>query len=181
MKKLDWKPFALLAQTPSPLLTTWLLCASSFMQRLKNHGIANARIQVLRENWCMPALDECLKLNIPSRRFALVREVLIDSDEGQWMYARTVIPQTTLTGKERRLRLLKNRSLGSVLFKDPSMVRSPFEFTRVDGKLWARRSEFHLGNKPLLLTEIFFPGIEFLQEKKNNMFLINDSEIENVN
>jgi chorismate--pyruvate lyase len=173
MKKLDWKPYALLAQTPSPLLSTWLLCASSFMQRLKNHGIANARIQVLRESWRMPWQDECQKLNISSRRFALVREVLIDSDEGQWMYARTVIPQMTLTGKERRLGHLKNRSLGSVLFKDPTMTRSPFELTCLpakllslaSGDLWARRSVFHVSNKPLLLTEIFFPDIANLGEK----------------
>jgi chorismate--pyruvate lyase len=174
MKKLDWKPYRLLTETPSPLLSNWLLCASSFMQRLKNHGIAHARIQVLRESWRLPLQDECQKLKIASRRFALVREVLIDSVEGQWMYARTVIPQMTLTGKERRLGHLKNRSLGSVLFKDPTMTRSPFELTRLPAQyvsltgedLWARRSVFRVSNKPLLLTEIFFPAIENLQEKK---------------
>lgn len=95
------------------------------------------------------------------------------------MFARTVLPQHTLTGKHKQLARLKSRSLGSVLFKDPDMRRGSFEFASLSAgdtdfdilhdtltlqttTLWARRSIFTLKEKPLLLTEIFLPDIETL-------------------
>jgi chorismate--pyruvate lyase len=71
---------------------------------------------------------------------------------------------------------LNNRSLGSVLFKDPTLYRSPFEialFTqemewhqkvlssvkRELSTLWARRSLFRIREKPLLLIEVFLPDL----------------------
>lgn len=180
MKEICWQPYHLLSQAPSASLADWLRDPGSFMQRLKNYGIAAARIQVLKQGWGFPTLAERKILNIPDRHYALVREVLIDSVQGKWMFARTVFPASTLTGSEQQFARLKNRSLGSLLFKNPSMLRSEFHFARLhtgmpwhekitsaaqvnSKELWARNSVFHIKDKPLLLTEVFFPEIAALK------------------
>jgi chorismate--pyruvate lyase len=177
MKSPIWCSDRLLQQPIPEGLHEWLLHKGSFMQRLKQQGIASSHIQVVCHAWQQPTFDERKILNIAHRQFALVREVIISSDQGVWMFARTVFPQQTLTGQERVLRHLKNRALGSKLFKDPTMHRSEFELAAITPDmdwyqkikhfavitapvLWARRSVFHLKNKPLLLAEVFLPAIQ---------------------
>lgn len=144
-----------------PQWSAWLLHKGSFMQRLRAHGVVQPQIQVLQQYWGFPLPTEKACLSMPVRTYALIREVLIWSTEKKWMLARTVFPRATLTGTERQLARLKNRALGAVLFKHPSIQRSHFDIARLaDG--WARRSLFFLRNKPLLLTEVFLHDITTL-------------------
>ncbi len=171
---LKWLPYSL--QEIPPDLSRWILFPGSFMERLRQQGAKDPRVDVLQESWQYPLRDEKKQLNITSHSHALVREVLIYSNEQKWMFARTVIPRSTLTGEQQCLAHLQNRSLGSVLFNDPTMERSQFEVACVTpdlawhtsilektkiaaNELWARRSRFVLQNKPLLLTEVFLPDI----------------------
>lgn len=90
------------------------------------------------------------------------------------MFARTVIPARTLTGNERRLSRLGNRSLGAVLFTTPGTERDAVELARIQphqamyndairclsdppAAIWGRRSVFRMNRKPLLVTEVFLP------------------------
>jgi chorismate--pyruvate lyase len=178
MKKLHWQhaDARVLTLFPPAELVDWLLDPGSFIQRLKHYHIAKPRVHVLSQRWEMLPLDERKLLHVPERQYGLVREVLIDSSEGQWMFARTIFPATTLTGKDRMLARLKSRSLGSVLFKDPTVLRGDFEIAAVESNtswhqkiktlarvgnesLWARRSLFYLQHKSLLLAEVFLPDI----------------------
>ena len=160
-------------------LRDWLMHPGSFMTRLKERGAQNPKIRVLQQGWQMPVIDERLQLKLPFRSYSWVREVLIASVDKPWMYARTIFPRQTLTGQQRQLARLKSRSLGSVLFKDPTLERTEFEFstiqpgmklhTKIGGiielasvDLWARRSMFAVRGKPLLLTEVFLPEVEKL-------------------
>lgn len=166
----------------SPALRDWLLHPGSFMQRLRDFGVEHTRIEVLQQDWQFPENDEQEKLNISSASDVFVREVLILNEDKMWMFARTVIPRATLTGKLHQLAQLKNRALGSVLFDIPHLERSKFvvaalqpgmqwhekishqlaPYTIIKSHLWARRSIFSLQNKSLLLTEVFLPDIETL-------------------
>lgn len=154
----------------------WLLHAGSFMQRLVQHGVSDARIQVLHQCWQLPEPEERELLGMDFRVYALIREVLILSMDNDWMFARTIFPRRTLTGQQQQLARLKNRSLGSVLFKDPALQRSEFVIAYLQPELrwhakvvqvvghtlpdlWARRSLFTLHGKSLLLTEVFLPDI----------------------
>ncbi|MEO8963107.1 MAG: chorismate lyase [Gammaproteobacteria bacterium] len=160
-------------------LRAWLLHPGSFMQRLRANGVVNPEVQLLSQRWQFPELAEKNALGIASRSYALIREVLIVSEGKKWMFAQTVFPRETLTGKQRQLARLKNRSLGSVLFKDPTIERSEFDLICLQPgmpwhtaimhdadlsatHLWARRSTFVLQQKPLLLTEVFLPDMESL-------------------
>jgi chorismate--pyruvate lyase len=162
-----------------PKLRDWILHKKSFMDRLRQKGLVDLSIQLLQQSWQSPDAEESHLLSIERLANVWVREVLIVSDQKQWMFARTVIPQNTLKDQELCLMNLGDRSLGSVLFNDPSMWRSEFElayFTseldwhkkivsytnKILPALWARRSIFMIKEKPLLLTEVFLPDTAML-------------------
>jgi len=77
-----------------------------------------------------------------------------------------VIPFASLQGELRRLRRLRNSSLGALLFRYPQLQRTPFEIACVDADLlpsalrgsqpaWARRSRFAIREQRLIVGEIF--------------------------
>jgi len=103
------------------------------------------------------------------------REVLLICDNIPQVYARTLMPITTLTHANDRLKSLKNSSLGDILFNDPSMKRSHIEVCLIKSPsslmtlseqlslpkfdaIWGRRSMFYLQDYPLSVAEFFLPG-----------------------
>ena len=117
---------------------------------------------------------------MPDRSIALVRTVYLLVDDIPVVYARTVIPESTLTGKYGGLGGLGSRPLGEVLFADRTMKREQMTFSKikrgqqlysealrgvtdVGSDFWGRRSLFWLKNERLLLSEFFLPAISKLQ------------------
>jgi len=150
----------------------WLSDTGSLTQRLIDACNGELTVQVLRQNLGVPRLSERRALGLPQRRQALIREVILLGGGIPWVYARSIIPLSTLTGRLRRLRQLDNRPLGALLFSEPSMCREPVEIacytsaqmpTALAAKqstMWGRRSVFRLHNKPLLVSEIFLPDFK---------------------
>lgn len=171
----NWCPYNPINHAALPsALREWLLHSGSFMAKLVECGVQDARVDVVRQDWEIPDDHEREQLGMPAGTQALAREVMILSEKIPWMFARTIFPRETLTGEESQLADLKNRSLGSVIFNDPTLQRSEFEiaclapgdnwyeravkhFAGQEQELWGRRSVFSLQGKKLLLTEVFFP------------------------
>lgn len=165
-----------------PALRNWLLDTGSLTQRLIQASSHQFRVEVLNQRVERPFLSELRALNMPLGAKALVRETLLYGKNVPWVYARSILPLSTLTGRLRRLRKLDNSPLGALLFKDPSMVRSPIEVACVTAlnshlpeavqhfsePLWGRRSVFYLSAKPLLVSEIFLPGFKPYDSKPYN-------------
>lgn len=143
---------------------SWLTDSGSLTQRLVKLSQGNFRVEVVRQGWMRPTRSEAKALNMHSRQFALAREVQLIGKGTPWVYARSIIPAQTLTGRQRQLRMLGNRSLGSLLFTDPSMRRGPLQISCLrlqdERKVWARRSVFYLSGKPLLVCEVFLPELQ---------------------
>ncbi|UTW46690.1 chorismate lyase [bacterium SCSIO 12696] len=153
-------------------LRHWLLDQGSLTERLIAASGTRFQVQVLNQRWQLPRLSECRLLGLPSRHHALVREVILHGADQPWVYARSVLPMATLTGRLRAMRQLDNRPLGALLFSDPTMERSPMEIAclttdnavvptqlgKLNHPVWGRRSVFQLDNKPLMVSEIFLPG-----------------------
>jgi len=154
----------------------WLLDPASLTRRLQFACTGAFGVQLLAQRWARPQQNEVQVLGMRAGSRALIREVYLGCDRQPWVYARTVIPGTTLTGSRRRLAYLKNRPLGAMLFADPHMARGPVELARLmpgdslyaaatchlvsrPEWIWGRRSLFRLGGAPLLVSEIFLPGI----------------------
>jgi chorismate--pyruvate lyase len=148
-------------------LRRWLTDQGSLTRLLQRASKGRFSVRVLRQRYALPGPNERVTLGMRSREYALIREVLLCADGEPWVYARTVIPTPTLTGRQRTLRLIGSRSLGSLLFSDPSMRRAPLQVARIANgdqpPLWARRSLFYLENKPLLVCEVFLPPLEGIQ------------------
>ncbi len=166
-----------LRQQLPDVLRTWLLDKGSLTDRLKCACPGNFSLRVLDEVWQRPQLDEARVLNISVTALAWVRQVQLLCDGKPWVFARTIVPVTTLSGAQRRLAYLGNRPLGAYLFADPGMQRSPVQLARITRgsrlfedavqglarkpqAIWGRRSVFRVGGKPLLVSEIFLPAIE---------------------
>ena len=110
---------------------------------------------------------------MPPRSMAMIREVLLYCGDTPVVYARTIIPTSSLRGALRGLALLGNKPLGAVLFSDKSMHRKPMEVTCIKPEhkcyswmkykgnetIWGRRSVFQLRGKELLVSEFFLPNL----------------------
>lgn len=169
-QQLHWKPYHRFSYPElSRAMREWLLCKTSFITRLKQHGIVAPRIEVQYQGWEKMTPEWRLWMNHAKPCIALKRDVLIRDDKKVWMMARTFIPASSLVGKTRQLMHLNNRSLGSVLFKDVSLKRSDFEIVEMHYPMlsktkhcWARRSLFWFNKTPLALIELFSPEVETL-------------------
>jgi len=148
----------------------WLLDTGSLTQKLVKKSVGTFNVAVLSQSITSASFSENRTLGIAPRRWALVREVVLNGNQKPWVYARTVIPLKTLKGRLRRLHFLGNQSLGEALFNDATMQREDIFITRLHRasipmtglypeKIWGRHSVFRLSNKPLLVSEFFLPAI----------------------
>jgi chorismate--pyruvate lyase len=142
----------------------WLCDRGSLTKHLIAASENQFRVEVQQQNWFFPTRSEAKTLGISYRQVALIREVKLIGKEQPLVFARTVIPASTLTGKQKQLSMLGNASLGSLLFNDPSMRRGKFQISRLKltsgEQVWARRSIFFLSGKPLLVCEVFLPALK---------------------
>ena len=173
----NWRPVRQYLRHTLPRETlAWLLDPASLTRRVVAVCHGHFRVAVVSQGWHRPLLNEARVLGVQAACYVFVRQVYLLCNEQPWVFARTVIPRTTLTGHERRLAHLHTRPLGEVLFADPSMRRCDVEIARLtpgDGlyhtatqrltakpaAIWGRRSLFTLSDKPLLVNEIFLPDI----------------------
>ncbi len=159
-----------------PEIERWLLAPGSLTRLLLQASGGDFLVRLLSQRWENPLPDEARLLGIRPKRHALVRQVLLLCKGEPWVYARTVIPRSTLSGRRRRFVRLGTRPLGAVLFADPSMQRSEVQVARLEpatrlyrlacreleerpAVLWGRRSVFRLSDRPLLVSEIFLPAV----------------------
>ncbi len=154
----------------------WLRDEGSLTRRVVDCCGGRFRVDVRRQVWSRPLPGEARCLGLAQRQAAMVREVVLRCDEQAWVFARTLIPATTLQGGGRRLAHLGDRPLGAVLFADPKVRRGVMEVARLlphhvlftaateplggaPEALWARRTLFQLEGRPLLVNEVFLPPL----------------------
>lgn len=154
-------------------LRDWLFDRGSLTARLMDYCGDGFAVRLLSLRRTLPAFDEIVALGMQPRAQALVREVLLCCNDRPLVYARTIIPASSMRGALRGLALLGNRPLGAVLFSDPSMTRQPVEVALLHAShvhhrrinnlteepVWGRRSVFTLKNEKLLVSEFFLPEL----------------------
>ncbi|MGD8909587.1 MAG: chorismate lyase [Chromatiales bacterium] len=158
-------------------LSDWLLESGSLTRKvIQACGQSCFRVRLLHQGWGAPLTSERRLLRSRPGVITLIREVELLCDEVPWVFARTLIPATSLRRSVRRLALLGERPLGAVLFSDPKVHRGVTQFARLQARhplflaacahvaptpetLWGRRTLFTFSERPLLVNEIFLPGI----------------------
>jgi chorismate--pyruvate lyase len=130
----------------------------------------------MHQGWMRPLYSEGQVLRLRRGGATLIREVELLCDQSPWVFARTVIPATSLKGSARRLASLGERPLGAVIFSDPKVRRGMTQLARLlprhplfaaatvhvetkPKELWGRRTLFYLSGRPILVNEIFLPEI----------------------
>jgi len=179
---LRWKPASRYLKHDIPArLRDWLFDPSSLTARLQHLcGASEFRVQVISQRRDKISRHEAKSLGLAARRQALVRQVYLWCGDNAVVYARTIIPLSSLKGRQRRLAHLGQRSLGALLFADKSMRRGELEITQLDVpvpaadkmsaaskklvsgadyKMWGRRSTFSVTGHRLLVSEFFLPAL----------------------
>jgi len=167
---IDWQPAhgGILVQMPENL-GSWLGDDGSLTRKLVALSKDQFEVQVLRQEVATPGAAEANALKMTQQTPVMIREVVLKGRGRPWVFARSILPMTTMTGRLAGLRTLSNQPLGELLFQDPSMTREPLEAACLparilsvpaalaagDEPLWARRSVFFLDQKPLLVSEVF--------------------------
>lgn len=168
-----------LRDRPSPCLHSWLDDEGSLTARLVGLSKGQFQVEVLRQQLALPSRDEQQALGMKRPARALIREVILRGHHQPWVFARSVLPLSSLSGKLRHLRKQRNRPLGAFLFSQPQLVRSPIAVASFNADdaylppgiacstpLWGRRSVFALDGKPLLVSEVFLPA--FCDQLRSN-------------
>ena len=151
---------------------SWLFDVTSLTARLIRHCSGDFHVELLSREIRRPTWDEAKVLNIANKQHALIRQVRLCCGNKAVVYARTVIPLSTLKGAERSYASLGNRPLGAMLFSDKTMRREEVMVTQLlpesplyektgtqNDVIWGRRSVFHVGDKPLLVSEYYLPDL----------------------
>jgi chorismate lyase len=158
-------------------MQAWLRDTGSLTRRVIQACEAGCfRVRLLHQGWGAPLNSERRILRSRRGVVTLIREVELLCDGHPWVFARTLIPATSLQGAARRLTHLGEKPLGAVLFTDPQATRGVTQIARLlprhplfaaacghldeaPAELWGRRTLFHLSGRTLLVSEIFLPGI----------------------
>ena len=164
-----WQPLAQMSNGELPQrVRRWLLDDGSLTGRLIEQARGPFRVCRLTQGWQVPLPSEQRLLGIPPRQVAIIREVALQQGPLTVVFARSVLPISSLTGRLAHLRRLRNRPLGAILFSNAGMRRSPFELARIDGdsdylpvslhqdeSAWCRRSRFNLEGGSVMVSEVF--------------------------
>ncbi len=151
----------------------WLLDPGSLTARLQAHchtfqvKVLGQRVEACSEQ------DACEIIQKDSQ--VLIREVILYCDDSPQVFARSLLPLSSLTGEEQALANLGEKPLGQFIFSRPNLTRTAIEVgtfdenstvaklaqclgAKVINELWGRRSLFHLEGKPLVVAEVFLPN-----------------------
>jgi chorismate--pyruvate lyase len=155
--------------------TPWLRDRGSLTRRIQRRC---TRFDVRNVCDCLMAAahDETALLGLPPQQKIHTREVFLLADNRPVVFAHSVTAPRHLRAAWHTLQHLGSRPLGALLFSHPLVRRAPLHYralkphhplyrraaTVLDtppARLWARRSLFTLHGAPLLVTEVFLPGI----------------------
>ena len=135
----------------------WLLESESLSRRMAQH-CQHFTVKVLAQTIISNSNLSVMERQLVGDSDCLEREVILYGDQQPWVFARTLIPITTLSGKEQDLADLGNNPLGYRVFNDKNSRRDALEVANLatpQQPQWARRSRLWINEKPMLVAELF--------------------------
>ena len=161
-----------------PNLAPWLHDRGSLTHRIQQR-CTHFEVRGVRTGPARIAFDESALLGIAPQQLVWSREVFLYADDQPVVFAHSALAPEHLRSAWSAVRTLGNKPLGALLFAHPLVERKPLYYkalrsthplyqyaaTVLSGpphRLWARRSLFYLHDAPLLVTEVFLPGVLLL-------------------
>jgi chorismate--pyruvate lyase len=171
--KVTWR--AARPQALPSSLRAWLTGTGSLTRQMQAACQASFSVDLLHSGYGMPLIDEAKVLSQSASCLMYQREVHLCDGNKPEIYARTLVPINTYRRMRMRFDGLGSRSLGEMLFKDPTIHRSTIEVAALrpqhtlfelataeiadtPEEVWARRSCFFIEGQPILVNEIFLPS-----------------------
>ena len=166
---MNWQP-AQNAKAIPFALRDMILDQHSLTRRLKQAHNNDFFVRVISHDWQEPDASEKAFIHCDDQR-ASIREVLLFGSGQPVVFARSVLPESSLTGENKVLLELGDRPLGEYIFSQPGLRRGPIEVASMKASefnvyldmkftteiAWARRSLFYLREKPISVCEFFLP------------------------
>ncbi len=171
----QWLPAERLGERPlDPALRVWLIGKGLLTERLKAASQNRFTLSLVEQNTALLPKPVQSALGV-SDAAGLLRDVEMRGAGVLWVYARTVVPDSTLSAHPW-LAELGDAALGETLSALSGVERGPYEYAWLppeeplaarareasgshDGGLWSRRSRFTIRGAPLLVHELFFPAV----------------------
>lgn len=165
-----WQDYKSFYRTRIPAnVLSWLIDKNSLTARLQRQfGAGSFQVKVIDESNTFATLADAIALGIKPGIRLRVRQVHLLVNKVPVVYARSLIPVTSLTGRLGRLHFQGNKSLGAALFADPAIKRGSIQVALSNGcdipaagsgLVWGRRSVFSLFDCPLLVSEFYLPTL----------------------
>lgn len=159
--------------------------AGQFQQWLTDRGSLTRRIEARSPGMTVRVIfqgrrrlhrdERFLARNPAAGAWALTRDVVLYCGETPVVYAHSVLAPGDRGDGWRLMQGMGSRPLGAALFSDPrirrlmlrqhklarghELRRQASRFAAPSGTPWARRSLFMAGKSPILVTEVFLPGV----------------------
>lgn len=156
-----WRPCHQLPVRPNPFWRDWLLDSGSLTERLDQISSDTFHVNVIDEGWCLAGQRQRqIFAGDKVTQLMWSRRVQLCLYGRPWVAAHSLIPYSSLVGSGRQLVSLKSKPLGRFLFQQSGLQRGGLEVTRLTDDIWGRRSLFYLQQKPILVAEFFWPGMQ---------------------
>ena len=172
----NWHSCSDVAPPERPKLWNWLVESGSLTTRVRARCETDFKLRIIRQVEEKVTAEIAPLLDVDAGAKALLREVTLNCGATPLIFARSIMPDTSVAGKNSWLTELGTRPLGDALFDVRDMRRSEFEialihpkselFTRIHkvtgvryNEIWARRSVVHINQEPILICECFLTDL----------------------
>ena len=167
-----WLPFGEIRGRVPPALEPWLAEPGLLTARVRAACGTATRLRLLR---LVPApIDPRVARRLGSNdHTCLLREIEFTCGPRRWIFAQSVLPQSTVQ-QHPWLRELGDNGLGESLNAVEDVRREPLEYLELHGghdlalaagvadpgqRVWARRAVYRLGAWPIMVQEVFLPAL----------------------
>tara|TARA_B100001142_G_scaffold33024_1_gene29328 strand:- start:1380 stop:1868 length:489 start_codon:yes stop_codon:yes gene_type:complete len=136
-------------------IESWLLEQGPITKRIKS--MKKFRLELIQDELSEVKEDEILFLTTDDESIR-VREVILYGNNTPMVFARTIIPNTTINKGLKELGEIGNKPLGDILFEKNIFSKEDIVFaTFKDGKsiFWGRKIKYSVKNQPFSVMEVF--------------------------
>lgn len=136
-------------------IKSWLLEQGPITKRIKS--IAEFRLELIQDELSDATDDEILFLKIDSEEIR-IREVILFGNENPMVFARTIIPNTTIEKGLKELGKIGNKPLGDILFEKDIFSKEDIVFASFKDKeslFWGRKIKYTVKDQPFSVMEVF--------------------------
>lgn len=139
-------------------IAEWLLHQGSLTAKLQS--ICHCfQVEIVREAW------QAVENSENSAKF-WQREVMLKCGENDWIFAQTLLPESTVKTVAQSVLALGENAIGLWLFpQNPDRIS--LEWQQVNG-LYARRALYHLQGYPIEIKELFLKNFPFKNHDETN-------------